>query len=363
MPQAQNPVVAYQGIAVELDAFFYDAQFNLTDPDAIPTYVITDPSNVVVQSGQGVKISLGRWKATFTSAGNAPLGNWTITWTATVASAPMQNNFEIFELAAAESKPQTQQVVISDEWLRQIKRVLAFPGVDNLLLDQKLGGNEELKEFVVWPALYEYFRRFPIEDRREYQTSSAPTELPFPDAFTFGATNIAFTNKFGATSTSASFWDTIKFQLTGAAGVMRFGRGLGSYGLRGNLNGMRQTFQMNRQVAQTYSNMYNTFKANVNEERRVVELYASVDTKIVIAWAKYSLNFADVQFTKLHNCIKLAQSFLLYHVADSTAILQDENLKKKINSEALKARADQLAEEVMKVWEGDPGAITLLRNF
>ena len=366
MASPQTPTkVAYQGLPVALDVFFYDPSFNLIDPDAIPGYSIKNPSNVVIQTGLGVKVSLGHWKVDFLPASDAPVGIWSIAWTATIGTRPVANSIDTFQMAPAGSRPVTQQVQISDQWIRQIKAVLAFPGVDHLLLDQATGTDDEFKEFVVFPAMQEYFRRFPLENRQEYAISAEVT-LPFPDAETFGATNCGVVEKFGSVSTASSFWDIVRFQTMygGSSGTLSTSNGLGAYGHnRMNLNGMRQSFMTQRQVAQTYTNMYNTIKASVNEKERNLTVYSSVDAKVVIAWAKYSLDFDnDVRYVKKRQVIELAQSYLLNHLADAAGLLTDENLKKKLNAEVIKARAQELYDRITKSWDSDPGAVILIRQ-
>ena len=364
---SQDLEVFYQGENTALDIKFYDiGGTNLTDPDSIPTYQIFDPAAVPIASGQGVKLSLGYWQAVWFVAPQATPGIYTIVWTASIGSIPVINNSETFEVRLAVDKPQTQSLICDDGWLRQIKKVIAFPGVENILLDQGKSGrnaDDELKEFALWPAMFQYFRKFPKKNRQEY-TIQDELILPFPNVYTFGACEANIVEKFGSTSTASSFWDIIRFQSLygGGTGSLSAGRGLGSYGSKNNFNGLRQSYLQNRQVAQTYTNMYNTFKVYINDADRQIEAYLSVSAKFVVTWAEYSNNFDDIKHSEKLFVIKLAQSYLLFHLAESAQLLDDGQLDKKINFEAIKTRAQELYDEVVTNYWNTMPDIVYLRN-
>lgn len=343
----QNQTISYQGTNVVLDIRFYDSNASLADPDVIPTVQIYNPSNTLIITGQGNKLALGYWDFTYFIPITAPIGQWKIVWTATISSISVLNNVEYFEVRTASEQPQTQQIIISDEWLRQIKRVMAFPGVDNILLT-----DEEIKEFCLWPSLYEYFRKFPLKDRQEYATDGE-VSFPFPDNLVFGCNDVRAVEKFGGTSTASSFYDIIRYQ-TLYGGNLRFS-GVGSYGTRYNFNGLRQEYQRGRQVAETMSNQFNTFKYFINYQQRQVEVFTSVSCKVVIDWARYSLNFADVKHSRIQQTIMLAQSFLLNHLADAAMLLDDTQLDKRFNTENIRTRATELYDKVItEGWAKEP---------
>jgi hypothetical protein len=336
--QPQNLEIGYQGSNIFLDIKFYDGNSeSLVDPDAIPTYQIYDPNNTLIVSGQGTKLSLGYWQAVFFIPISAPLGYWKIVWSATVFTIPVANNVEIFSVKAAGDSPQTSIVTIDDQWLRQVKRVLAFPGIDNILLD-----DPQIKEFAVWPAVYEYFRKFPKKDRQEYAIDGELI-IPYPDDHIIGVTDLRIADKFGTSSTAgggiSAFWDIVRYQSLYGGNLRFSGKSGGAYGTRYNPNGIRQQFLFQRQVAETFSNMYGTYKLSINKEQKQIEAYANTQAKVVVTWARYSTDFKDIPYSYLHNVIELAQYFLLMHLSDSQALLDDQQLDKKINHEALKTRA------------------------
>lgn len=333
-------LIFYQGSSISLTVNFYNTNKVLSDPDASPTFQIYDSTSTLVVSGTGSKVALGQWQASYFVGIQAPIGTWSIVWTATIGSVPILNNTEYFTVKVAGDVPETD-IIIRDEWLRQVKKVLAFPGVPKVLLS-----DDQIKEFCIAPALFEYFRKFPIEVRTEQEISGELT-VPFPDNFTMGATYASVTQRFGGTSTASSFWDIIRYQsLYGSSTSLSYS-GRGNYGSRYNFNGMQQASMLQRAVADTYINMYSTFKAYVNNPLRQIDAYASSSAMLVVHWGKFSKDFADVEHTHIYDVIELAQSFLLFHLADSSSLLTDAQLDKNFNSDYIKTRAQELYDKVV----------------
>lgn len=352
---SQNSTQTYQGQNVTLDISFFDPNAVLTDPDVIPSYSISNPSNTVVVTGQGTKISVGYWQAVYFVPVTAPTGQWTIVWTAAIGGVSVANNTEYFTVSDASAKPITEQIEIEDQWLQQIKKVTAYPGIANILLS-----DSEIKQYVVWPAMFDYFKKFPLEDRKEYPIFEE-LAVAFPDNFVFGCRDIRVVEKFGSSATSFSFWNIIKYR-TIYGGSLKFS-GMGTYGSKYNFNGLRQEYQRSRQVAESFSNQYNTFKYYVNHQDRQVEAYSSVSAKLVINWSRYSLNFSAVRPNELHNVIRLAQSYLLFHLSDSASLINDAQQDKSINVEAVKLRAQELYDMVVtNHWNLIPDTMILRAN-
>jgi hypothetical protein len=350
---AQSSIqTVYQGENVLSEIKFYDTSGNLTDPDILPTFSVYNSNNELLETNEAVKITLGVWKAESFIPIDAPLGFWKIIWNAVVSGQPVLNNIIIFQVELAQDKPVTQQLVVQDQWLRQIKSVLAFPGLEkNLFLT-----DEQIKEYAVWPAMYEYFKKWPIKERAQYPITET-FNINFPDNFTFGVTDLRAVGKIdGSGTTTSSFWDIIRYN----AFSNNFNyRNPGNYGTQYNFNGLKQTGLMQKQVADTVTNLA-TFKYYVNYEGRKLEVYASSPCQLAIEWAKYSLDFNSIRWQRIREVIELAQSFLLFYVADTGNIIKDSKLSKEINVDALKTRAQELRERVLdNYWYQIPDIILL----
>lgn len=241
-------------------------------------------------------------------------------------------------------------ISISDEWLLQVKKVLAYPKIDTLILT-----DDQIKQFAVFPALTQYFTRFPIKSTVEIYSNDLYT-VPFPDAYTFGLLDCRVVDIGTIGGTGSSFWDIIAYQRMGILGNVR------SYGKRGyNPNALYQQRLMLQQAMKSQQNLLVTIKFNVDYPNRKVIVYSSTTGKINITWAKYSDSFDDVLYQRKLDVIQLAQASLLDHVADTFGIISDNSLDININVEALRTRASDLRKEIEEKWMEFP-SIILLKN-
>lgn len=236
----------------------------------------------------------------------------------------------------------SDQVKIHETDLNLIKSVLAFPIADELVLD-----DDDIRNFCIYPALYDYFKKFPIID--EYTqtiTSNSTVSVDFPDEYTFGAVDVRLIDKFSTTSTSSSsFWELVNYEKYG------FGSTKGLYGIKGfNPGSLRQANFLEYQAKQANANYNQIIRTFVDVDNRQVVMFSNVTGDVYIKWAKYSLDFTNVKFTQKMNVIKLCQSYLLQHLADTASIISDTNLDVTINTDELKTKADEKREEVMEEW-------------
>ena len=245
-------------------------------------------------------------------------------------------------------------ILIQPQHLEMIKSVISYPVVDELLLS-----DEQIIQFAVYPAMWEYFKKFPI--KQNVQTSiggSSESIFPFPDENTFGVLDARVTDAGIVTGTGTSFWDMVYFQQLSGGTLM--GNGSGAYGIKGyNPSNMIQTRDMQRAAYKSYQNTYMTLRYTVDEENRQLKVYSTVVGYLNITWAKFSDNFDAVKYARRFDVIKLAQANLLNHFADTFSILSDSALDMSINTEALKSRAQELKTEVKELWDSFPDIIFL----
>lgn len=342
----------YQGENVTSQQKFYNTSGNLIDPDILPTFAIYDANNAIVFTGEASKTTTGIFSATYFVEMDAILGFWKFVWTASIGGAPVLNNIEVFEVLVAQDKPVTQQLVVQDQWMRQIKSVIAFPGIEqNIFLN-----DEKIREFCVWPAMYEYFKKFPIKQRIQDPINQTYIKV-FPDNLTFGVTDLRVVGKIdGSGTTSSTFWDIVRFN---AFSNSFYYRNPGNYGSKYNFEGLKQTGMMQKHVADSISNMA-TFKYYVNYEERQLEVYASTPGQVFIEWAKYSLDFNAIKWQRIQEVIQLSQSYLLFYIADSGSLIRDSNQNKELNIDAIRERAQSLRDAVLtNYWYMIPDVILL----
>jgi len=238
-------------------------------------------------------------------------------------------------------------VIISDLNLDLIKRVIAYPMVDALLLD-----DEDIKDLVIFPVLQKYFTKFPI--REEYQTSiNGEMSIAFPDDFTFGVLDARVVDIGLLPGSGTAFWDLVMLQMSTSTTATI--KGVGAYGVKGyNPSQLMQQRDMERYRFKSQQNMYTTIKSRVDTENRKLIVYSSITGALNITWAKYSNDFATVKFERRDDVIKLCQAELLDHLSDSASILSDSGLEININIDALKTRATDLKEKIQDKWDQIP---------
>jgi len=245
-------------------------------------------------------------------------------------------------------------ITITTEDLSQVKKILAFPSADNLLLE-----DDQIKEYAITPAMSDYFIKFPIKERVQSSTGgTSVVSLDFPDEFTHGVVDIRLTDVGIVTGTGTSFWDLVYFQQLSGGSLM--GGGQGAYGIRGyNPNNLIQTRDTQRAAYKSYQNTYMTVRYDVDDENRKVIIYTTTAGYVNVTWAKHSDNFNAIKYNRKYDVIKLSQAYLLDHFADTFSILSDSSLDLSINVEAIKNRSQELKTEVRELWDSFPDVIAL----
>jgi len=318
------------------------------DPDSIPTYTILDPEETVLTTGSGNKVSTGYYTATYEIPVTAVISKrYKIIWEASVNGVLVEDNWEYFQVISPETI--IEDILISNTYLNQIKSVLAYPSSSNILLT-----DSQIKDLCIAPAMREYFTRFPLKQFEEYSFSEQLI-LDFPDSSTFGVLDLRVVEKGLLASTGTSFWDVIRYQLTG---INLSG---GTYNQRYyNPNGLNYQKLTQLQQMQSLNNAFMNFNFNVDYENKKVYIYGNSSGKVNITWAKYGNDFDNqVKYNFKNDVIKLAQAKLLYHLADTASIVSDSNLELSINADALKARASELETKILEKWEQYPKVLVL----
>jgi len=325
----------------------------LTNADYLPTVTIKDPNGNLIITGLATLINTGHYEYTFTCPSISLISSdYRIDWIALINGVMVPDTWEVFSVISPTSTSQSQ-IIISDDWLAQIKKVIAFPKVDELFLT-----DNEIKSYSLFPAMQEYFTKFPI--KTAYSTPfSDEVHIPFPDEFTLGVTHVAIVDTGLAVGTGTSFWDLVAFQsLGGAAGA----QGAGSFGKRGyNPNSLYQERLLQRMAIKSYQNTYMTAKWRINHQTKELIAYASSAGTLAITWASYSNNFDnDVLYTRKLDVVQLAQANLLDHLCDVSGMIVDSALDQQINVADLRTRATDLRDKIIDKWDDEAISITLL---
>lgn len=241
-------------------------------------------------------------------------------------------------------------VTIDTEYIEEIKSILAYPSVDTVILT-----DAQIRTLCVWPAMRDYFIKFPLKYTSEYTTSSGSESYQdFPDFETFGVSDVRVVDKDTATAgDGTSFWDMWAHQQRSVTTKYS-----GQYGIKGyNPNSLRQSSSLQRSEMATESNK-GTVKYRIDEVNRRLYVYTNIGGKVNITWAKWSDDFDYVKFVYQQDVIKLAQANLLSHFSTTTQIV-DAGGDVTINYSDIKALSDELRSSVMDKWNEIPDIVVL----
>jgi hypothetical protein len=246
----------------------------------------------------------------------------------------------------------TDTIIIHERWLDQIKKCIAYPDVDNLLLD-----DTQIKNFCVFPALHTYFNKFPILSEQT-QSINGEVFISFPDDETFGIIDARIVDVGLVGGTGTGFWDIVAFNTYSSPYITS--KSTGAYGKKGyNPSGLIYQKDIQRQTLKSQQNMYTTLKTRVDHANKRLIAYSSISGTLNITWAKYSSDFDKVKNEYKLDVVKLAQAELMIHLANSSAILVDSGLEVSINTDYLKSSASELFTEVKEKWDQIPDMILL----
>lgn len=246
-------------------------------------------------------------------------------------------------------------IQIDDFFLGLIKSVLAYPAVpEELHLE-----DDEIKQFCLFPALEVYFNKFPLLSYTELDQASVEQKIAFPDDDTYGVRHASITGKAGygrKQGSSTDFWQVVRYnrQFIGNRKFIQ-----GKNGRFFNPEGLRFNYIMEQNLIDSLINQGETFKYVVDYVNRQLISMSSVNARISIAWAKRSDDFSQVKQTQRMNVIKLAQAYLLRHLAYLGSMMIDSTSEKQINVDALQSNAERLENSVIEFWDSIPDTIVL----
>lgn len=342
--RAKNTEYIIPGGTITLDVFFKAyVDGPLTDPVPSPTYTFYDPSMNVLATGTGTRLSTGYYSASLTTTTSYVVSDtYKIEWVAYVNGTQVSDAWEYWRVVSPGSVD-FSPIIISDSRLNQIKKVLAYPKVLNVLLS-----DDEIKSLCIEPAMRLYFTKFPKIEEIDYEIGyTTEVTYPFPDVYTFGVVDLRVTNT-NITSATGGFSNFLNLAAYAQTAIVN----RASYGIKGfNPNFLSQQKLTEQQSLYAMREMNKTIRHKVDIENRHITVFSNMAGKLYINWCKYSDNFDDIRYQYIEDVIKLSQSNLLHHFCDTTDIVTNNDMTLNINTDILKTRADELKTEVMEKWE------------
>jgi hypothetical protein len=342
MSTPQNQTTAVKGQNVSFDVYFHAYSGGpLIDADTTPTFQILDPNNFVATTGLGVWQSTGHYTAYWTVPTTALSSNlWKVKWTASIGGVAVQNSQEYFIVSDSPAPYTPELITVDDLTLEKIKSVIGYPRIPKILFT-----DDEIKRLCIHGALKEYFNKFPKVIEVQAPISDY-VEVDFPDEFTFGIVGAQVVGKGGQGGSSDSFWDVVRWQIYSGYSMS------GNYGInRFNPNGLNDSYFTRNLQLNTVQNKLTTQDMRLNIYDRKLRVHSGVSGYLLIKWAKFSNNFADVKREYAEDVTKLCQAKLLDLTGKTTGLLEDSDLSVKFNPDAMKAEAKELSDGVKEKWD------------
>jgi hypothetical protein len=242
------------------------------------------------------------------------------------------------------------ELTLPDDIYQRILTCMGYP----IVSEEDLGvTREQVEDLLILPALKNvYFKWFPKQEEDTYEISTT-YDISFPDEWTWGVLDLRLN--------TTPYYSTIK---TGNPLINEINiRDASSGGYRdmwnsGNDYGYSQVEYTERSLRQSIIDTYKAFKKSIDYQNRRVKGYTNTAGQLSIIWAKYSLDWNDVDFRQEEQVIKLAQSYIL----EFFGRLRDQEAGQNpadLDGGSLIDRAEALYEEVMESWKNYPRAVIL----
>lgn len=212
----------------------------------------------------------------------------------------------------------------------------------------------DIKELFILPAIKDmYFKRFPLKEHSSYEVTTT-FDIPFPDDDTWGVLNVSLnTAAFSTAQKSGNpLINEINIKQSGGAGV-------GVWGTE-NDYGMTQALYDQRSYQGSNKATYQAFKKIIDYPNRKITGYTNTMGTISITWAKYSEDWANVDYRFQEDVIQLAQSYILQYFGDLRNQM-NTNMPDEVNGDAFVDRADELYKRVTEKWAKYP-KISIVRK-
>jgi len=241
------------------------------------------------------------------------------------------------------------RVQISEEDLREILSEVGYPVIQ---LEDLEFSEDDVKDYFIYPALREYFTYFPKKEKyRQY--IEGPFEVEFPDEFTFGLTDGRLNTTFGGASRSESpFLNEIMFN-------KRMGGSYNVYGTR-NDYGFFQSRMDERMTRRTTLDYNKTFNIRVDESEGKVVGYSNINGELILEWAKFSDDVADVRYIHKHEFLNLAKAYTLRGFAQiRDQIAADTGAD--FDTSGFRNRFEDLEQKVLESWK-QKSKVVILRG-
>jgi len=228
-----------------------------------------------------------------------------------------------------------------------IKRIMADLGAPILDVQEDLQLTDSMiKELFITPALQMYFTYWPLKLKEEYQINGQ-TEIPFPNDQVFGVseTRVALMQQNAQYGNNPFINEVIRRQVSSFNSYGRTPSGRDPYITPGILI-KEQTEQL------SYITLRKAGNFNLDLANRKLWGYSNVAGNLIIDWAMWSKNWADIRFEHIEDVIKVCKMYALEFVGGIRQ-QSDPNTGVSADGSSFIEKAEKIKEEIVdQRWRG-----------
>jgi hypothetical protein len=228
-----------------------------------------------------------------------------------------------------------------------VKRILADLGApildarDDLLIDEAT-----VKDLFITPAIQMYFTYWPLKLKEEYRINGQ-TDIPFPNDHVYGVSSarVSLLQQAMSYGKSPFINEVIRRQVASFNSYGRTPYGRDPYMTTGVLI-KEQTEQL------SYISLRKAGNFNIDLSGRRLWGFSNVAGNLVIDWAMWSKNWADIKFEHVSDVISACKIFALRFVGGIRA-QSDPNTGITADGSSFLERAKELEDEIVNQrWRG-----------
>ena len=234
----------------------------------------------------------------------------------------------------------------------ELNRILIDTGVPFISIDELEYTKAQLMELCIKPAMWEYFKWFPIITLQRYGLSDSTFNIPIP-SYAFGCGRV-FVNPGYPVSTQIGnpllfYFDETLMNISGAGGLsMPSGNSRSRRGFVDTQN--YSTFIMERAARQGVINYSTRTRVRVNIQQGYVRGYTTKRGVLEIEWASRSTNWNDIPMNMQNQVREYATARIMRALA-MLRMQARNDIPGTIDYSHFLTRADQLEKNTLELWK------------
>lgn len=243
----------------------------------------------------------------------------------------------------------TSDVVIIDD--SDYTRIMVDLGAPFIKDEELEFTKEEILSNMLWPAMMEYFKWYPITQVETFPMNSPSFEIPIPEgAYTALKAYVNNGYPVGAIANPLNrYFDELL--VSGAQGI---------YPVSSSYSGRRRgfmspdsysTFVMERAVRQSMMNYSTKTRIRVKVQDGIVKGYSTKRGILEIEWAYASNVWNDIPFNRQSEVRDLAKANVLRSFAMLRSQARASDIQGTLNYDGMLSRATDLETKVVELWQ------------